>query len=250
MQHLNITETMWILSRLAISARAQCALNLGVLIILVKSTGVEVVWGMFIHKHKEHYHVIAVMSWVTYLAIVQETKLGTRYRCHSCPLPNNERRIACRWRQNWWCAAFSTRRHGMFPVSANRCLMWRKQRVVVMTINGLSQTCCGEGTLTISDEKGDIAETDVLVMQDKPFGYDLLLGIDAIRAFGGVMITAAEGVTLGRGKEVFVAIYIEEKHFYATFDNEERAWTARWKWATNEAPDQLCNTIPEYAVSN
>ena len=80
-------------------------------------------------------------------------------------------------------------------------------------------------------------------MQEKPLGYDLLLAIDAIRAFGGVMITAAGGVTLGRGKEVCAAISIEEKDFCATFDNKERAWTARWKWAMNKAPDQLCNTI-------
>ena len=66
-----------------------------------------------------------------------------------------------------------------------------------MTINGLSQVCCSVGTVTICDEKGDTAEVDILVMQEKPFGYDLLLGIDVIRAFGSVMITAAGGVTLG-----------------------------------------------------
>ena len=64
-------------------------------------------------------------------------------------------------------------------------------------------------------------------MQEKPFGYDLLLGIDTIRAFRGVMITAAGDVTLGRGKEVCAAISIEEKDFFAMFDNKERAWTVR-----------------------
>ena len=116
-----------------------------------------------------------------------------------------------------------------------------------MTIIGLSQACCGAGTVTICDEKGDTAEVDVLVMQEKPLDYDLLLGIDATRAFGGVMIMAAGGVTLGRGKEVCAAISIEEKDFYAILC-KKRAWTARWKWAMNEAPDQLCNTIPMYAV--
>ena len=108
-----------------------------------------------------------------------------------------------------------------------------------MTINGLSQACCGVGTVTICDEKGDTAEVDVLVIQEKPL--DLLLGIDAIRAFGSVIITAA--VTLGRGREVCAAISIEEKDFHATFDNKERTLTARWKWAMNEAPDQLCSRI-------
>ena len=63
------------------------------------------------------------------------------------------------------------------------------------------------------------------------------------------MIITAGGMTLGRGKEVCAAISFEEKDFYAMFDDKERAWTARWKWAMNEVPDQLCNTIPEYAVS-
>ena len=80
-----------------------------------------------------------------------------------------------------------------------------------MTINGLSQACCGVGTVTICLKKGDTAEVDVLVMQEKPLGYDLLLGIDTIRAFGGVMITVAGGVTHGRGKEVCADISIEEK---------------------------------------
>ena len=63
------------------------------------------------------------------------------------------------------------------------------------------------------------------------------------------MITTTGSVTLGKGKEVCAAISIEEKDFYATFDDKERAWTARCKWAMNEAPDQQCNTIPKYAVS-
>ena len=63
------------------------------------------------------------------------------------------------------------------------------------------------------------------------------------------MIIAAGGMTLGRGKEVCAAISIDDKDFYAMFDHKERPWTARWKWTMNKAPDQLCNTIPEYAVS-
>ena len=44
-----------------------------------------------------------------------------------------------------------------------------------------------------------------------------------------------------------VQIFLLRKN--AMFDDKERAWTVRWKWAMNEVPDQLCNTIPEYAVS-
>ena len=50
-------------------------------------------------------------------------------------------------------------------------------KVDVMTINGLSQACCGVGTVTTCDEKGDTTKDDVLVMPEKPLGYDLLLGL-------------------------------------------------------------------------
>ena len=73
-----------------ISARARYDLNVGVQIILLKSARVEMVRGMFIHEYKEHYDVIAAMSWVTYLTTVRETKLGTRYHRHSCQTMNAE----------------------------------------------------------------------------------------------------------------------------------------------------------------
>ena len=132
------------------------------------------------------------------------------------------------------CSALVDTECSQSKVSANHCQMWRKQQVDVMTINGLSQASCGVGTVMICDEKGDTAEVDVLVMQEKPFAYNLLLGIDAIRAFKGVMITAAGGMTLGRGKEVCAAISIEEKDFYATFNNKEYAVSTKNRTAYEE----------------
>ena len=101
---------------------------------------------------------------------------------------------------NVQCSALVDTECSQFIVSTNCCQMWRKQGVDVMTINGLSQACYGVGTVTIYDEKSNTAEVDILVMQEKPLGYDLLLGIDAIRALGGVIITVAGGVILGRGE--------------------------------------------------
>lgn len=77
-----------------------------------------------------------------------------------------------------------------------------------------------------------------------------LISIAAIIAVVGVKITPAGNVLLGGEQESCVAISIEEPDFCATFDHKERIWTANWKWAMNEAPDQLRNVISEYSVSN
>ena len=58
----------------------------------------------------------------------------------------------------------------------------------VMTIIGMSCSCCSVGTVTITTEGGNSAKISVLVAHGKPLGYDLLLGIDAIRALGGVAV--------------------------------------------------------------
>ena len=40
----------------------------------------------------------------------------------------------------------------------------------------------------------------------------------------------------------------EKKHFDASFDYDERIWTARWKWTLNTAPTLLRNQIAEYKI--
>jgi len=133
-------------------------------------------------------------------------------------------------------------------VSTNYCRAWSKRDMDITTIDGTSKACCGVGVVTIHTGKGDSAKIDVLVTRGKPLGYDLLLGIDAIRALGGAEITSNGRVMLGKGEEFCAALSIEEPDFCASFDHKQRVWTARWKWAMSEAPKQLHNVIPEYSV--
>ena len=51
----------------------------------------------------------------------------------------------------------------------------------VMTIGGMSHSCCDERMVTVSMEEGSSAKISVLVVHGKPQGFDLLLGIDAIK---------------------------------------------------------------------
>ena len=67
----------------------------------------------------------------------------------------------------------------------------------VETIGGTSRACCGVGVVPISTEEGNSAKIDVLVVRGKPLGFDLLLGIDAIKALGGIVVGPTGSVQLG-----------------------------------------------------
>ena len=92
------------------------------------------------------------------------------------------------------------------------------------------------------------AVVNILVSHERPLGYDLLIGTDAIQALGGVMITPARDVKLGGGKEAFGALCDEEPYFDASFNHNERIWTTRWKWTLNNTPTLLSNQIAEYKI--
>lgn len=68
------------------------------------------------------------------------------------------------------------------------------------------QECSGAGGVTIHTEQGNHAEVGILVMQEKALGYDLLIGIDAIQALGGAVITPPGDVQLNRKRESCAAI--------------------------------------------
>ena len=63
-----------------------------------------------------------------------------------------------------------------------------RRSVDVMTIGGMSRPCCGVGMVTIGTEGGNPAKISLMVVHGKPLGYDLLLRIDAIRAWGGIAV--------------------------------------------------------------
>ena len=94
-----------------------------------------------------------------------------------------------------------------------------------MTIEDMSRLCCSVGTVTVAMEGGNTAKTSVLVVHGKPLGYDLLLGIDAIRALGGVAVWPSGQMRIGGGLvPTCAAITINKPVFTFTFDQQSRAW--------------------------
>ncbi len=102
--------------------------------------------------------------------------------------------------------------------------------------------------MSILTAGGGHAAVNVLVSCERPLSYDLLIGIDVIRALGGVMITLTGNRKLGERKETCAALCVDEPDFDASFDNNERIWTARWKWTLNNAPTLLLNQIAKYQI--
>ena len=83
----------------------------------------------------------------------------------------------------------------------------------------------------------------------KPLGFDLPLGIDAIKALGGIVVGPTGSVQLRDGRTTkCAAISINEPDFTATFDHHSRMWTALWKWSEDHIPENLHNEVSEYPV--
>ena len=95
--------------------------------------------------------------------------------------------------------------------------------VDVMTIGGMSHPCCGDGMVSVSTEEGSSAKISVLVVRGKPLGFDLLLGIDAIKALEGMIVGPTGSVQLSNKEIVkYAAISINETDFTETFNH--RSW--------------------------
>ena len=115
-------------------------------------------------------------------------------------------------------------------------------------IDRMSHACYRVGVISILTKGGDCAKMDALVVHDKPLGYDLLTGINAICEVGDFVIRPTGEVQFSRKCEFCAVIMIEEQDFCAVFDHKEKVWTG--KWTGNKAPDQLHNTVAEYTVSD
>ena len=120
----------------------------------------------------------------------------------------------------------------------------------VETLGRTSRTCCVVGVVSISMDEHNSARIDVLVVHGKPLGFDLLLGVDAIKALGGVVVGPTGSVQLGdRRTTRCAAISINEPDFTTTFNHHSQTWTASWKWFEDHAPERLHNEVSEYPVA-
>lgn len=65
------------------------------------------------------------------------------------------------------------------------------------TVSGERYQCDGSGPIRVCLPNGAAADLDVLVVMEKPLGFDLVLGMDGIEALGGVTLVNSSQVQFG-----------------------------------------------------
>ena len=108
----------------------------------------------------------------------------------------------------------------------------------------------GVGSITLTVTNRNPLTTNVLVVNSKPLGFNLLLGMDIIKKLGGVHINergkahfAEEAHTLG------ATIELEQPDFRTEFDQHTKSWTVSWKWSGDQPPEKLYNRVLKYTIS-
>ena len=92
-------------------------------------------------------------------------------------------------------------------------------------------------------------KTNVLVVNCKPLGFDLLLGMDVIKKLGGVHIDEGGKAHFAEAAHTLGAtIELEQPDFRAKFDQRTKSWTVSWKWSGDQPPEKLYNRVPEYTI--
>ncbi|KAF0308752.1 hypothetical protein FJT64_020068 [Amphibalanus amphitrite] len=68
------------------------------------------------------------------------------------------------------------------------CAQWRRRVVRVTTISGDDLKCSGIGSVTVEAPTGHRAALETLVVDERPLGVDMVLGVSGISALGGVTV--------------------------------------------------------------
>ena len=70
------------------------------------------------------------------------------------------------------------------------CASWCPQQIDVTTISGGSLRCRGLGTVEVETPTGRRASLEALVVDQRPLGAEMVLGMSGISALGGVTALA------------------------------------------------------------
>lgn len=67
------------------------------------------------------------------------------------------------------------------------CESWYNEAVEIATVNGQSQACEGVASVRATSN-GQSVLIDVYVVAYRPLGFDFILGMNGVEAFGGITI--------------------------------------------------------------
>ena len=115
-------------------------------------------------------------------------------------------------------------------VYAPFCAQWTPRQVRVTTISGGVLECCGTGSAVVEVSGGSRATLEIVVVNRRPLGVDMVLGVAGISALGGVTVLSPTEVRFC-GAACRVPLNVDAPDFGVCFDAVERKWTVAWKWA-------------------
>ena len=125
--------------------------------------------------------------------------------------------------------------------------VWKSTAILTAGRKCLLSHCVGSITLTVT--KRNPLKTNVLVVNSKPLGFDLLLGMDVIKKLGGVHIDEGGRAHFAEAAHTLGAtIELEQPDFRAELDRRTKSWTVSWKWSGVQPPERLYNRVLEYTI--
>ena len=110
-----------------------------------------------------------------------------------------------------------------------------------------TRQCVVEGVVQIGIGNGPSLVVRALVVDGDLFGYDLLLGLNAIRQLSGMAMSDTGKVKFPQRERLMCAtITLNEPDFHAEYDEAKYVWAASWKWSGDQPPGSLKNRLSEY----
>ena len=137
------------------------------------------------------------------------------------------------------------------------CRRWRGGAVRVVTVSGEQLECAGTSDVSIAVSSCAV-EVSALVVRERPLGFGVILGMDAIQALGGVTVRSPCEVRFAceetsctvagvAAEDSQTELKVEKDDFVVTFDPVLRRWTVSWKWS-GSPPSALGGAVHEYPV--
>ena len=108
--------------------------------------------------------------------------------------------------------------------------------------------CHGIGIIKVHINTGNSADVGALTVHERPLDFDLLLGYDAMKALVDVLIRQMRMVEFCEEAPMCAALKIDQPVFSIEFDQQQKVWTASWKWSGDREPVQLQNSVAQYHV--
>ena len=139
-------------------------------------------------------------------------------------------------------------------IQSSLCFGWKRRDVCMVTVSGQRLHCAGTADVRVQVPGLTEVVVDALVVEKKPLGFCAILGMDGVKALGGVTVRSPSEVRFAGESEGCAGavsprdLVVDKEDFCVTFDVTRRKWTVRWKWSKGEPPNSLDSSVCEYAV--